>query len=365
MIPSFSLNRRRTPLEPEHKLVVTLRFLATGAPYRNTLQWDFCIPHNTLSSLIKEVCTAIYEEYRQEVFALPSSAREWKQVAQEFSDRWNYHHCLGAIDGKHIMMKKPPKSGTRNYNYKGFFSVVLLAVVDAQYRFVWCSVGAPGSASDGGIFKDSTLYLRIQNGTLHLPAPEPLEGQQGGRAVPYFFVGDDAFALSPWMMKPFPVRNMTRPERLFNYRLSRARRIVENGFGILANQWRCLTTKLGLSVGNTKRVTKACITLHNVERMRRGPPRPGEVDMGDEENGAWRDGHQLEDNDNRDGNRGGVRARQYRYAQNTRNYLMEFYASPAGAVPWQDRVFDIQRRAAPVREVPDSGLESEEESEVD
>lgn len=340
--------------------MTTLRFLATGAPYRTSLQWSFCVPHNSISILVREVCSALYDEYRAEALPLPSTPAQWKEVARGFSERWNFEHCLGAIDGKHVMIRKPAKSGTLNFNYKQFFSIVLMGVVDADYKFLWASVGAPGSASDGGIFKDSTLYRRIVNGTLGIPDPEPLPGQD--RDVPYFFVGDDAFALAPWMMKPFPHRGQTVPQRLLNYRLSRARRIVENTFGILVNKWRCLTTTLLVTPATAKMVVKACLVLHQIIRMRRGPPRAGEVDEGDERNGAWRDARRLRGNHNMDGNR--AAGRQYREAQATRNYLMDYYTSPEGAVPWQDQIVRrVVRRDPPQRVVAESPSESE--SDVD
>lgn len=337
-----------------------LRFLASGAPYRTSLQWEFCVPHNTLSLMVREVCKAIFEEYREECFSLPSTPAQWKRIAAGFSDRWNFDHCLGAIDGKHISIKKPPRSGTLNYNYKGFCSIVLMAIVDHEYKFIWASVGAPGSHSDGGIFKNSSLYAKLEEGRLGLPRPEPLPGQR--RPLDYYFVGDDAFALAPWLMKPFPLRQLTRPQRLFNYRLSRARRIVENGFGILVCQWRCLATRLGLLPENARTVTKACLTLHNLLRIRRGPPQPGEVDRGDARDGAWRDYDQLRNNRNLRGNRPGNRAHAYRAARASRVYLMDYYTSPQGAVAWQNRIFEVRRQELPRREVPsDSDSDSDGE----
>ena len=94
------VHRARAPLEPAHKLVITLRFLATGGPYRSTMRWSFCVPHNTISILVRECCKAIYEEFRGDVLSLPSTADEWREVAQGFTDRWQFQHCLGAIDGK-------------------------------------------------------------------------------------------------------------------------------------------------------------------------------------------------------------------------------------------------------------------------
>ena len=93
----------------------------------------------------------------------------------------------------HITMKKPKKSGSDYYNYKGFFSLVLLALVKTEYRFFWVNVGSSGSSSDAQIFNKSDLREKIVDGTLGLPAPEPLG--EGGPNLHYFFLGDDSFAL--------------------------------------------------------------------------------------------------------------------------------------------------------------------------
>ena len=88
--------------------------------------------------------------------------------------------------------------------------------------------------SDGGIFGESTLRRAIENGTLGLPDPDPLPNDN--EPVHYFFIGDDAFPMRRWLMKGFPQRNIDMQRRIYNYRLSRARRVVENAFGILAHR---------------------------------------------------------------------------------------------------------------------------------
>ncbi|XP_052778489.1 uncharacterized protein LOC128215927 [Mya arenaria] len=114
----------RTPLDPGLKLAITLRFLATGSRYHD-LAFAFRFPHNTIALFIPEVCQAIYNVYEDEMWATPQTEDEWRPVAEGFGDRWNFPHCCGAIDGKHVAIKKPPKSGSLYYNYEGFFSIVM------------------------------------------------------------------------------------------------------------------------------------------------------------------------------------------------------------------------------------------------
>ena len=109
-------------------------------------------------------------------------------------------HTCGAFDGKHVNGKCPPNSGSLYYNYKGFYSVVPMAFVDADYKFIWADIGGMGSASDAQIYNASELNECVEDGSLGFPDPEPLPNDN--LDVPYFFVGDDAFALRSDMMKP-------------------------------------------------------------------------------------------------------------------------------------------------------------------
>ena len=104
----------------------------------------------------------------------PIDPEDWKKIEQRFRNRWNVPHPVGALDGKHIAIKNPKKSGSEYFNYKGYFSLVLLALVNADYKFLWVNAGSSGLSSDVQIFNHSKLKRRIENGTLGLPAPEPL-----------------------------------------------------------------------------------------------------------------------------------------------------------------------------------------------
>lgn len=225
----------RRPLTVGHRVSITLRFLATGDSYKS-LGYSFVVAPNTISLIVPETCRAITLAYADEVLRLPATEEEWQQVAQVFEQRWNFPHVIGAIDGKHIRIKNPRRSGSVFFNHKRFYSIVLLALVDAEYNFLYVDIGAAGSESDAGVFTRTGLSTLMDTMQVNLPPPEPMSSDPGGRPIPYFMVGDDAFALKNYLMKPYPSRGLTRPQRIFNYRQSRARRVVENAFGILANR---------------------------------------------------------------------------------------------------------------------------------
>ena len=72
---------------------------------------------------------------------------DWKKTEERFRNRWNVRHTVGALDVKHIAIRKPKKSGSEYFNYKCYFSLVLLTLVDADYKFLWVNMGASGSSA--------------------------------------------------------------------------------------------------------------------------------------------------------------------------------------------------------------------------
>ncbi|XP_069752422.1 uncharacterized protein [Narcine bancroftii] len=184
-------------LPPGLNVAITLRFLATGNSYKS-LSYGFRVAPNTIVSIVPEVCKAIYDEYHEEAIKCPSTPEEWKEVAKDFSEKWNFHHICGALDGKHVRILEPPESGSVSHSYKGYFSIIML--VDADYKLMYLNVGTPEADSDAGIFRDCSLFKALDEGQANLPPPEPFPG--GDQDVPYFLVGDDAFALRIWMVNP-------------------------------------------------------------------------------------------------------------------------------------------------------------------
>ncbi|CAH2208136.1 jg20279 [Pararge aegeria aegeria] len=138
---------RRVPILLIERLMVTLRFLATGRTYTD-LQFSFGMGIATISKIVEEVCKVIWETLHDE--CIPTITPDvWQNNAYGFLQKTNFPNCIGAIDGKHIRIVNPTGGGSIFYNYKHFYSIVLLAMCDADYcyltkymiRVSQCSVG--------------------------------------------------------------------------------------------------------------------------------------------------------------------------------------------------------------------------------
>lgn len=194
------------------------------------------------------------------------------------------------MDGKQVQMIAPPNSGSVFFNYKGMHSIVLMGIANANYELIYIDVGRNGRISDGGVYNSCSIGQAMDCDALNLPPPKPLPGRS--MPVPFVVVGDDAFELRTNLMKPYPNRNLSNSKRIFNYRLSRMRRIIENVFGIMSARFRVLRSAINLDENKTKKVVKACCVLHNFlmaeSRQRYAPPgsfdregKNGEVVPGD------------------------------------------------------------------------------------
>ena len=175
-----------------------------------------------------------------------------------------FPNCIGAIDGKHVMIQCPFNSGSSFYNYKSYFSIVLLAVGLADYRLVMVDVGTYGSISDSGVLNHTTFFKHIRNKNLNVPPLGNFLNDTEETHVPNVLLGDGAFPLRCDLMRPFARNALTNERHIFNYRLSRGRRVVENAFGILAYHWRIYHHHIYLNPNNVTTVVKATVVLHNI-----------------------------------------------------------------------------------------------------
>lgn len=158
------------------RLSVCLRFQASRNSYTD-LGFLYRLGESTISKVVKEVCEDIWRCIQ--LYYLPTSTTNfWKERADEFESKWHNPNCVCAIDGKHICIRKPLKSGSEFSNYKQTFSIVLVVGADANYRFTFCDIRIKGRFSDGYEFSHSMFGWSLQSGTLDLPKSTLLmEGQ--------------------------------------------------------------------------------------------------------------------------------------------------------------------------------------------
>uniref|UniRef100_A0A671NAK6 DDE Tnp4 domain-containing protein n=1 Tax=Sinocyclocheilus anshuiensis TaxID=1608454 RepID=A0A671NAK6_9TELE len=283
----------RDAISPGERLMITLRFLATGESFRS-LHYAFRIGCSTLIELIPETCRVIYQVLKERHLKCPTTADEWKKVSEGFQTTAKFPSCLGALDGKHIRIRPPPHCGAQFFNYKHFNSIVMMALVDSNYRFLYVDVGCNGRVSDD-------------------------------MSMPFFVVADEAFPLKSYLMKPFARRGLSREQRVFNYRLSRARRIVENTF---ANRFRVFLSTIDLDPNVVEVIVLASCALHNYLRDECGNAYLcGLTDQDGQE--TWRQDPPLQQAALPRSTNASSEAKQ------NRERLMEYFNSEAGAVPWQ------------------------------
>ncbi|XP_014667953.1 PREDICTED: uncharacterized protein LOC106809400 [Priapulus caudatus] len=323
----------RQAITAKERLSVTLRFLATGESFRS-LSFQYRMGERTISEIIKETTAAIVDTMKNEYLKTPSTEVEWKAIAKNFNEKWDFPLCLGALDGKHVAIRQPGYSGSQFFNYKHFFSVILLALVDADYRFIYVDIGAAGRCGDAGVFRESTLKKAMDDNSLNFPTAENLE--ETGPKCSYQIIGDDAFPLQHNIMKPYPHRNMDHNQKIFNYRLSRARRVVENAFGILANRFRVFSTTICLDPDFLDYIIMSACILHNFlivnQSAHYNPPRFADYEEDNHvvQPGQWRREQNLRGLAVRDC------ARNTKTSAKGQRELLNEYFNGIGAVEWQE-----------------------------
>ncbi|XP_025202910.1 protein ANTAGONIST OF LIKE HETEROCHROMATIN PROTEIN 1-like [Melanaphis sacchari] len=230
------------------------------------LHINYRIGLSTISNIVREVCESLWATFKKSCF--PTITEELlAKVATEFEERANFSHVIGAIDGKHIRVIKPEGSASMNFNYKHFFSILLLAACDSNYKFLYVDVGAPGKSSASTTFKNSTLYKLLKTNKIKLPPLKTLS-DKGSDKIPYFLIGDEGFGLCQFLLRPFGGKYLSVGKKVFNYRLTRARRYIECSFGILSNKWRILHRAFNVEESLVENIIKSCCLLHNFVRDR-------------------------------------------------------------------------------------------------
>ncbi|VDO69944.1 unnamed protein product [Heligmosomoides polygyrus] len=251
----------RAPVSTMHRLALTLRFLGHGSSFVATAH-DHHLGKSTVRGVVYECCQAIIEEFWSEAFPVPCRAA-WQQSTDEFRDLWKYPRGVASIDGKHFRCFAPTNSGSSFYNYKGYFSFVLLAVVSGAYRVLAFDLGGKGRNSDAGLFRTSGLKRFLERAVNNFPTGGDLGGEG---AVDYHILADGGFGQLTWMQRPFRQAEVGNDmlKAHFNRCFSSARRIVESVFGIICARFRIFQRALIGTEDHCKLIVAAALVLHNL-----------------------------------------------------------------------------------------------------
>lgn len=171
-------------------------------------------------------------------------------------------HSIFSLFYNNVLFQCPNNAGSTYYNYKHSHSIVLMAICNANYLFTYVDIGAYGRRSDGGIFKECQFGKKFEQKKMNVPNAEAIF--ENGPTLPFCLVGDEAFPLKEYLLRPYPGKGgLTKEKNVFNYRLSHARRMIENTFGIIASQWRILRKPIIAKIETVEKIVQAIVCLHN------------------------------------------------------------------------------------------------------
>jgi hypothetical protein len=245
-----TIGKMTTPLNPvidvETRVAVTLHRLATGNTLA-TIADLYGIGESTASVIVREFCEAMKFHLKPLTIEMLTKERIIA-ISKEFEAINGIPYILGAIDGSYILITTPTHDASTYYCWKGFYSVILQGVVDADCKFWDYDFGWAGSCHDWTVFQRSQLGLRTLRGEF----------------LPYKLIGDAAYPMRPWFFSPFKGTGLSAEKAHWNFIQSSTRMVVERAFGILKGRWRILLKRIDMPLENIGDIVTACICLHNL-----------------------------------------------------------------------------------------------------
>ena len=174
---------------------------------------------------------------------------------ETFTDKSRLPNIVGAIDGTHIKIISPRDSAVDYFSRNQQHDFIIQAVSDGKGLFLDFAAGYPGSLHDARVYRNSSLYQRASNEDI---LKEPVERISITDIRPYL-VGDSAYPISPWLMKPYP--EATRDPGEITLELSSVGVAIECAFGPLKSRWRILQKRLDSRITFSVKISIACAVL--------------------------------------------------------------------------------------------------------
>ncbi|XP_050033077.3 uncharacterized protein [Dermacentor andersoni] len=247
--------RAAVPLDK--RVAVGLYKLCSSAEDR-TIAHLFDIGRSTVNIIYREFCETVVATLEAEWVRMLNE-NDMQEHIEHFHASTGFPQGVGALDGCHFPVSPPKEHASDYYNYKGWHSVILLALVDHHYMFRYINVGSPGRCHDAHVYHQSSLSRVVAGPTFRQPT-----SLISGVAVPPLILCDQAFPLTPNLIKPFASTSSSKEQKLFNYELSKSRRIVENAFGRLKARFRFVMKRMECDISNVPIIIRACCVLHNI-----------------------------------------------------------------------------------------------------
>jgi hypothetical protein len=240
-----------SPILPEMRLSMTLRYYAGGSAH-DIIRYHKVSKPEFYKSLWRT--TAAINKHLDNIKLPMDDDAELQKISNGFYKASNYviEHCVGAIDGVAIQIRRPlpweSKAPSKYFNRKGYYSLCMITVCDADLRIRFNSLQCAGSTHDSLAYTVCPLARSLKAG--RLPSK-------------YFIVGDDAFTNTDQLITPYPGRGLSAAKDNCNYYQSRCRTPIERTFGVLFQRWGLFQRRLTLSPHKAVAVTRACVRLHN------------------------------------------------------------------------------------------------------
>lgn len=249
--------RLRDAIPPAKRVAIALWRLAGGASFREVAT-HFDVGKSSCVTITKEFCRAL-NRFSRRFIKLPVNHRDTTRAIALFQDECKIPQAVGAIDGTHIEIVAP-KNPFDYFDRQHRYSVIMQAAAGENLMFLDTAIGYPGSMHDARVLRNSELFRKVENGNI---LREPVVNINGNDIRP-LLLGDGAYPLLPWLLKPYPNNIVLNPtQRRFNKVLSSARVTVERAFGVLKGRWRILLKRMGNRFINVPEVILTCCILHN------------------------------------------------------------------------------------------------------
>eukprot|EP01018_Ginkgo_biloba_P031772 Gb_40842 [translate_table: standard] len=256
---SFAMSIKNRVLSVEKQVAMAILRLSSGMTMLTVSELFDC-GKSTVVKVVKKFIFSM-QKRASKFIQWPTDSIQLEHIKEGFRVKQGFPNCCGAIDATHVKLELPYNESSIDwYNREHNYSMLVQAVVDSNMRFLDICTGWPGSLNDAGLLRNSSFYRLCEEGERLNGAPISI----GGFDMREYIIGDSGYPLLPWLIVPFS-GELTDEQRLFNYKLSYTRSIVDRAFGKLRNTWRLLQTKIKKpNMEMLPRTILACCILHNM-----------------------------------------------------------------------------------------------------